>query len=310
MASRSTRPESNNSEEKTVYVLSLDGGGIKGLYMAILLDKIAQLMNKPIQSMFDLIVGTSIGGMFALNYAQADEKTLVRCESLFTQRNIDRIFDKSIMDRTLGLFQWKPKYDGQGKTSVINESLRDIGINECKTNVAITSFKIGNFNPQIFCSWHDSDNIRTIADITSAAPLYFPPIRYNSEWYVDGGVGVNNPNVLSIVYAKELYPGCRIKLLSIGSGSWFPKFKDENMRSWGLVEWVKHGLIDMTMSSSSIVNDLSCKLLLENDFLRLNNKQLIDISMDDTNTNSLEKMRQLANETFTQNRDTIYELLR
>jgi len=288
----------NNISKDVKYILSLDGGGIKGAFSARVLDHISTMLGVPIQSKFDLIIGTSIGGLIALGLSQADHKEEIKCENWFTRSNMNTVFDKSILDKALGKFQWKPVYDGSGKRRVINKVLKDQGINECKTDVVITSFQIGKFSPHIFNSWENKDNIRIVADATSAAPIYFPPIRYKNNWFVDGGIGVNNPVVLAIIYAKQRFPNSNIKVLSIGAGSWFPKFDNEDLQTWGLVEWIKHGIIDMFMSSSSRINDMAAELVLGKDFLRINNKKLIDISMDDTCHDTLEKLKCFADESF------------
>lgn len=281
---------------ETKYVLRLDGGGIKGAFTARILDSIGKIMGKPVQSKFDLIFGTSIGGLMGLKLAQLKHTETFECQSLFVNSMPNRIFDKSALDHTLGLFQWKPVYNGKGKTSVIKEVLAPGTIQQTVTPVAVTTFKLGNFEAQVLKSWDEPViDITTAADMTSAAPVYFPPIKYNNDWYVDGGIGVNNPSMLAIVYAKKMFPNCRIKVLSIGTGSWFPKYND-NLEDWGLVEWVKHGIIDMFMGRSSQVNDLAAKLVLGDDYLRFNHRKLIDIATDDTSAGIIDTLFLYADE--------------
>ena len=287
-------------------VLSLDGGGIKGLYSAILLDKIATLLDKNLHDMFDLVIGTSIGGMLAVKIASDMQSTPLA--NLFTKKNTTTIFDKSLIDSTVGIFQWKPVYNGKGKRTIINKMIPDIKLCECKIPVAVTSFQLGNFRPCVFKSWEDKDiSARLAADITSAAPVYFPSVRYNGKWHVDGGVGVNNPSMLGIIYAKQ-HTDKPIRMLSIGTGSWFPQFDEKKVDKWGLVDWVKNGLLDMLMSGSNFSVDEYSRLILSDNYLRLNNKKLIDIGIDNTSDEAIEQIKQLADETFEKKKDKIIQL--
>jgi len=285
-------------EQDVKYILSLDGGGIKGAYLARILDKVSEILGEPIQNKFSMIYGTSIGGLIALKLSQLDPTEKFECQSLFVKKNIERIFDKSLLDNTLGMFQWKPIYDGNGKRKVIDETLIECDMSKAKTPVAVTSFKLGCFEPYIFSSWESKECMAVAADATSAAPIYFPPVRHNDDWYVDGGIGVNNPVVMAIIAAKKRWPESRIKVLSIGTGSWFPTYTDDNLKNWGLVEWIKHGLIDMFMSSASRANDMSAELILGDDYIRFNHRKLIDISMDDTSSDTIKKLYQYADESL------------
>jgi len=281
---------------ETKYVLSLDGGGIKGAFIARILDNLSKELGVPVQAKFDLIFGTSIGGLLGLKLAQTPNDKNFHCQSLFTRKNTDKIFDKSFLDNTLGVFQWKPVYNGKGKSEVIREVLTTGTIDQVVTPVAVTAYKLGNFRPQFFKSWEGKDCICTAADITSAAPIYFPPIRYDDHWYIDGGIGINNPSLMAIAHAMKMFPNCRIKVLSIGTGSWFPKFTDENITEWGLVEWVKHGILDMFMTSASQANDIASEIILGDDYLRYNHKDLIDIATDDTSDETLERLAHYGDE--------------
>jgi patatin-like phospholipase/acyl hydrolase len=293
----------------TKYILSLDGGGIKGAFIARILDNLSTHLGMPVQTKFDLIVGTSIGGLIGLKLAQLRDDEKFQCQSLFTEKNTKRIFDKSFLDNALGVFQWKPVYDGKGKTSMITEILKPGGINEAITPVAVTAFQLGDFIPHIISSWESTECICFAADATSAAPVYFPPIQHKGEWFVDGGVGVNNPSLMAIIHAKKMFPNSRIKVLSIGTGSWFPKFKGEDISQWGLVKWIKHGLIDMLMTSTSQANDAVSELILGEDYLRYNHRELVDVPMDDTDPETISLLYKYGDDAFTAKKENLLKWL-
>lgn len=292
-------------EQHVKYILSMDGGGVKGLYTARLLDKIAEMLNTNIQTKFNMFVGTSIGGMVAIALAQADDNTKLKCEDWFSMENIKTIFNKTMSEQVFNIMPFKPKYDGIGKKKVISMLAKNEGLDKANKDVAVTTFQVGNFSPHVFCSWEHKDNARVAADMTSAAPLYFPGVSYNNNVYLDGGIGVNNPVLIAYTKAKERYPGCRIKILSIGTGSWFPKFTSERVEEWGAIQWLKNGLIDMLFSASCSVNDVVAKGILQGDFLRINNKGLVDILLDETEKKKIDQLRTLADESFALYKDDL-----
>lgn len=298
-----------------VYVLSMDGGGVRGLYQAEII-RMLQKSIGPFQNKFDLICGTSIGGLTALLLGK-DEK-LKNPSKYYTEEVLKSIFNESLFDKIVGSVQFDPIYNGVGKAKMIDKYLPDSLMSEQKIKTAVISYKMGKAHPAIISSWDSKTSIpgcskwtlREAAAATSSAPVYFPSVCVGGDDYLDGGIGANNPSILAIAMAKEQFPGRPIKLLSIGTGTWAPKYGGNSTETWGGVQWITKGsLIDLMMSATSSHNTLACKMILENDgeFLRINNNNITDIGLDDIDKKSRDKLRSAALATLKKDTKAIYK---
>jgi len=272
-------------------VLALDGGGIRGLFSAtILYDMITYFDVKPFEQ-FDMIVGNSIGGILALPMAQ---HVSITPNDLFNQENIDTIFDKSLWDKMVGVYQVKPKYGGAGKTSVLEKYMADRNFGSCCVPTVLISYDMTKNEPRVFCSWdHDDAKLScvSVADATSAAPLYFPPVVIGNSIYADGALASNNPAMVTYTMATEMWPQDQdLRILSIGTG--VPKLRSVEVSPlvdefWGLPKWISHGLLDIMFNGpNQITTDLVQKLLPGKRFLRLDSTKIGNIALDDTSANT------------------------
>ena len=131
------------------YILTLDGGGVRGAFTAKLIILINQHLGYPIQSKFDLIVGTSIGGLLS-GILSKNPNEIDPFGSMFELQNINTIFNKSIWDKILRYLQFCPIYDGQGKRKTIKDNLGDTKIGDLKTHTIITSWNLTENKPWLF----------------------------------------------------------------------------------------------------------------------------------------------------------------
>jgi patatin-like phospholipase/acyl hydrolase len=233
--SQETMNTAANSKYK---ILAIDGGGIRGIIPALILAEIEKRTQKPIFSLFDLIAGTSSGGILALgltkprltppdlsenlSVAQYSAEELVQ---IFLEYGCE-IFYEPLFERILGQLEdifVQPKYSSDGREEIFRQYFGDTPLEKSLKEVFVTSYDIEQRIPIFFTNKLDkqetvSRNFRklcagfTLTDAalaTSATPTYFAPHRipsyHNSNNFytlVDGGLVANNPANLAIVEAQ------------------------------------------------------------------------------------------------------------
>lgn len=206
-------------------ILSIDGGGIKGVYAASLLYELESKNNIKICDYFDIIAGTSTGGIIAAALAVgiSAEKIL----KLY-MKNGQKIFPSGKYPR---LFHGK--YKREPLERALNAVFKKRKISECKTRLLIPAVNIANGKVTVFKTPHAAD-LRYDKDLfitdcllaTTAAPIYFEPYKMRGGIYIDGGIGANNPSLIALV---EGITRCgwsldEIKVLNIG-GAEDPRLK-------------------------------------------------------------------------------------
>ncbi|XP_059623822.1 patatin-like protein 3 isoform X1 [Cornus florida] len=227
------------TKRKTVTVLSIDGGGIKGIIPGILLafleSKLQELdgTSARIADYFDVIAGTSTGGLVTTMLAAPNKnnRPMYAAKDInnFYLQHTPKIFPqssgKSFLDMVTGLIGAVsgPKYDGKYLKSLTKELLGDLTIKQTLTNVVIPAFDIKHLQPIIFTTSDAKVNVSKnalLSDIclsTSAAPTYLPAHYFETKDadgktrtfdLIDGGVAANNPTLMAISHiAKEIVMG-------------------------------------------------------------------------------------------------------
>jgi predicted acylesterase/phospholipase RssA len=202
-------------------ILSIDGGGIRGIIPCTILKFIEEQTGNPISSMFNIIAGTSTGGIISLGLTKPDENELPKFSAdamlkLYLDHG-QEIFpprSKDILSRISGALFDKP-YDSTGIETLLNDYFGDCKLKDALTNVLITTYELGAGKPFYFSSRlaqnNEAENIlyREVARSTSAAPTYFKPSVVPSAdgnyAFVDGGIFANNPAILAYCEARELW---------------------------------------------------------------------------------------------------------
>ncbi len=238
--------DKNASGVKPYRVLSLDGGGMRGLYTASVLDELSnRFLGRAEQQLdigkgFDLIVGTSTGGILACALvAGIPIKRVIR---LYREEG-PRIFTSPIpTQKKVELILWA--FNKISCAANSNDSLKEAlqGVFGYQTvasvyknrqiGLCLTAVNMYNHKSRVFKTPHNpekhADNERTLVDIclaTSAAPIVFPiaAIRdpedqSNVEAFVDGGLWANNPILVALIEALEMSsPKQSVEILSIGT---------------------------------------------------------------------------------------------
>jgi patatin-like phospholipase/acyl hydrolase len=215
-------------------ILSIDGGGIRGVYPATVLAGLERryLAGAPIAGYFDLIAGTSTGGILALGLGAG--LTGAKLRDLYVERGCD-IFPP-IRSDLLGAAErrlrkvcqyFKFRYDRKALMRLLKETLGNRRFGEAKTRLCIPSFEGRHGEVYIFKTSHhpnfekDAYELMTkVGAATAAAPTFFQPLEDGGYTFVDGGVWANNPIMISVVDALSCFdvPRERIRVLSLGCG--------------------------------------------------------------------------------------------
>ncbi|KAL6505852.1 hypothetical protein OROHE_023231 [Orobanche hederae] len=212
--------------DRYITVLSIDGGGIKGILPAVILDFLESQLQEldgedaRLADYFDVIAGTSTGGLVTAMITSPDENNrplyaakdikpfyLDNCPKIFPQMHMMIPFGK-LLKSMLG-----PLYDGKHLHSKLKEELKGIKLSQSITNVIIPAFDIKRLQPVIFSTYEAKRSplidakFSDICISTSAAPTFLPGHEFvtqddngNVREYnlIDGGVAANNPTLIAI----------------------------------------------------------------------------------------------------------------
>jgi uncharacterized protein len=222
-------------------VLSIDGGGIRGLIPALVLAEVEQRTGKRIAELFDLVAGTSTGGILACALTRPDAQPAADVVGLYRTEG-PRIFRRSPWQRVRtadGLLG--AKHDDRALNAALGRYLGTGPLSEATTRVLVTSYDLQAREPFFFKSWReDRDAPRTdAARATAAAPTYFTPWPVGPRALVDGGVFATNPAMCAYAEVSRLTGAPPELVLSLGTGSQTKPITQRQAAGWGLVQWVR-----------------------------------------------------------------------
>lgn len=256
MAADSTSPRRDARARPEVTVLAIDGGGIRGIIAATVLAEIERRTRRPISDLFDLIAGTSTGGLIALGlskparggrprYTAADLVALYELEGR-------TIFDRSLWHRVLALENLlEEKYPSDGLDRVLRRYFGGSLLSRATTEVLVPAYELEGRQPWFFARWKARDParrgwdfpMRTVARATVAAPTYFEPCRLAGDpppGLIDGGIFANNPAMCAWAEARKLHPqAADVLLVSLGTGQHTRPIHYDEARTWGLAKWAQ-----------------------------------------------------------------------
>ena len=298
-------------------VLSIDGGGIRGIIPAMVIAHIEKLTGKPAHELFDLMVGTSTGGILALGLAhpgpgkpaQFSARRVVR---LYEQHG-GKIFEHSIWRkvRTVGGFL-EEAYSHEVLEAILGEYFADSTLAECELPTMVTSYDIQNRRTVFLKSWHTDHGKILCSDAaraTSAAPTFFEPKPLEtgdeSRVLIDGGIFMNSPSVSAYAEARKLFPDEPIALFSLGTGELTRPIPYEEARTWGSVLWVM-SLLDCMFDGVSKAADHQMRLFLGERYQRLQTPlDFASDDMDDASKGNIRNLKQTARELIKNNEQVL-----
>lgn len=242
-------------------ILALDGGGIRGIFSAALLDGLEVSSGTSVLDHFDLVVGTSTGGIIALALAAG-----------FSPAEIVDIYASEMRSIFPGPKAWRTarqlfrsKYSSKGLERVARRLLGDRLLGESPVPIVIPSFDLGENTVHLFKTPHAARLKRDytipmwqVAMATAAAPTFFPTfcLPGDETRLIDGGVWANNPAMVGVTEAVSMFgqPLETIRVLSVGTTT----TADANVRRrdldrGGLLQWTRSpNVIDVLMTGQSV----------------------------------------------------------
>lgn len=284
-------------------VLSLDGGGARGYLTASLLANFEAHLNQltgeniPLGLRFDLIAGTSTGGIIALGLAIGRTASDI---SDFYQLNLPKIFGDSQKRNKLRCF-WGPKYDSSVLEKCLDGFFKGRTLKEISTDVCITSVALQNAQPRFYKSDYMARNkarlderLVDIALSTSAAPTYFKAhSSHFSTNLIDGGICANNPAMVALVESFQFErPSKRgskkainiaedVVMLSVGTGEQPAMPYDiQDLRDGGQLNWIEP-ISEVLMESQSHLVHHQMEFLLRHNYFRANPRLKFPMKLDD-----------------------------
>jgi patatin-like phospholipase/acyl hydrolase len=252
-------------------ILSLSGGGFLGLYTAAILAKIEEASGKPIADSFDLIAGTSIGGIIALGLASRKPAADIldafkeNGDKIFSQRPAPQNWFNKKFDLTRSAKS--AKYSSAKLSEVIADIVgSEARIADLKQRVIIPAVNLTKGRPQVFKTPHHETFIRDlklpvvdVAMATSAAPTFFPLHKIGGELFADGGLYANAPDQLALHEAEYFLKQKKeeIFLLSIGTTTAHFSFSNSVGRNMGWLGWMDDQRLPSVMIAAQQINSHS-----------------------------------------------------
>jgi len=305
-------------------VLSIDGGGIRGIIPAMILAEIERRTGKRIWEMFDLIAGTSTGGLLALGLV-APKYQEQEVDYLLTQplKKIEQIIDvyreqgreifwEPLIESVTRVDDLvKPKYSSDGRKGVINKMLGHTPLDRALTNILIPAYDIESRMPVFFVNNAEIKPTKTFekrcvgfsmaeaAMATSAAPTFFEPYQAGEHAFVDGSVFANNPSMFAIAEAltlsKTSEQSSDITLVSLGTGNLTRKYPYAKAKDWGLLGWLDP-LINIMMDGMSKSVEIKLEYLMRPTHYYRFQAPLTEANddMDDASSANVQLLEELA----------------
>lgn len=271
---------------KKIRILSIDGGGIRGILPGTILTYLEDQIQKKtknkkatIGEYFDFMAGTSTGGILSLICLCPDQKgrfrfTAKQALNLYLEQG-DEIFDVSLKQKLSSMGGINDeKYEAKELEEALATYFADVKLSELLRPCLITSYDIRNRKAHFFTSADATEDIfnfyvRDVARATSAAPTYFEPTRVKSLFgtpytLIDGGVFANNPALCAYAEVRKMNFSTLLKnkekpdkpsakdmlIVSIGTGNVKEPYYFKEFKDAGMVKWIKP-LIDIMMSGNA-----------------------------------------------------------
>jgi patatin-like phospholipase/acyl hydrolase len=305
-------------------VLSIDGGGIRGLIPALVLAEVERRTGRRIAEMFDLIAGTSTGAILACGLAcrgpdGAPAHTAEELAELYVTEG-PKIFDPSLVKQVTSLGGLiDERYDDAALNDALATYLGDARLKDVLTDVFVTAYDIQDR----FAFFFRSSRARTddeydfslaeAARASSAAPTYFEPVAVTdaagARTYplIDGGVYAVNPAMCAYVEVADAPTELEV-LASLGTGAQTKAYELDDVKGWGQIEWVRP-LLDIMFDGVADTVDFQAATLAGERYMRFQaDLRYASDALDDASPANLRRLEGDAERLIAERTDDIETL--
>ncbi len=246
-------------------MLSIDGGGIRGIIPAIVPAEVERRAGRPARELFDLVAGTSTGGVIACALATGrPAEDVVR---LYLDEGPE-IFSRTVTRRLVtGDGVLDERYADDALEAALDAYLGTTTLGQSQVDVLITAYDLHARETVVFKSWAPEwrdVRMRDAARATAAAPTYFEPLLLGGRSLVDGGVFATNPAMCAYAEAARLRGGADaadVRVVSLGTGRLTRRIEHEDAKGWGQLGWVRP-VIDVVFDGVAATVDYQLDQLL------------------------------------------------
>lgn len=318
-------------------VLSIDGGGIRGLIPAMVLAEIEERSGRPIADLFDVGAGVSTGGILVSGLAIPDgsggpKYTAAEVAGIYGSDR-DEIFDQPFFREVipLGLDDYfDAEYPKEGLKDVLRERMGATRLSEGLMELVVPTYDVGNREPFVWRSsraeevgegdWPDRP-LWEVSASTSVAPTYFEPFQVTEP------TGLDRALVDAGIYGfSPVFEGLRtgtgaaaesgaatfedVTVVSLGTGRGTESFTYEEVEDWGKAGWAKPVVWCGLDGSAESANDLADDFVPDGQFWRLQ----VDLAnasdaMDDVSDENMEALRRDADRLIDQHDEAIDDMV-
>ena len=299
---------------KKFKILSIDGGGVRGVYPAHILDCMERRLDISLFDSFDLIAGTSTGAIIAAGIASGIPAAKI--VDLYKEHSKDIFKPKKFSNRYSFLTRsvYKPDYLQKTLQNVFGE----ITLGQLDKPLLIPSTDIGNGCVHVFKSGYSKSFVRDANVLVSdavlascSAPMYFDPHDVDSYLLADGGLWANNPALAAVIEAEKRFEINKddIQVLTIGTGHSKTMYGTHAPRKWGFATgWKRKEFIGFILSlqSQSALNYLNLQFKSDQ-VKRINFESDMPLELD--NIKNIDDLVSRADKDFTHNSKEIKQFI-
>ncbi len=243
-------------------ILALSGGGYLGLYAAVVLAELEARVGEPLGRRFDLIAGTSVGGLlsmalaFEVPMAELVKLFLERGEEVFSSRRLPTGAVTRLLDLSRSVMG--PKYTGEALRKELTRHFGKRTLGDALHAVVVPAVDVTRSVTKVFKTPHAQASLGdaglSAVDVTlatCAAPAFFPCVKVGDKLYADGGLFAVAPDQVAL-HEAELFMGAKpskVRMLSVGTATMGYQPTEKPEADVGAVGWLTDGRLILTMIS-------------------------------------------------------------